>query len=105
MSLNINIQKIEGLECYEITPIGEIDIYTSPEFKNAVLKIIEENKENIVINGEKLDYMDSTGLGILMSLLKKTKEKNIEIRLKNLKPNIYKLFDITGLNNVFNIER
>lgn len=104
MSFNINIQKIENSEYYEVTPIGEIDIYTSPEFKNAVLEIIEEKKGNIVINGEKLDYMDSTGLGVLMSLLKKTKEENIKITLKNLKPNIYKLFDITGLNDVFNIE-
>ena len=104
MSLNINIEIKGSTGFFEVTPIGEIDIYTSPEFKDKVTEIIENEKASIVINGEKLDYMDSTGLGVLMSLLKKTKEENLVIKIKNLKPNIYKLFDITGLNNVFNIE-
>jgi anti-sigma B factor antagonist len=40
----------------------------------------------------------------LISLLKKTKENDNKIVIKNLKPNIYKLFNITGLTKVFEIE-
>jgi anti-sigma B factor antagonist len=39
-----------------------------------------------------------------MSILKTIKENNLNIKIINLKPNIYKLFDITGLNKVFNIQ-
>ncbi|NLL60656.1 MAG: STAS domain-containing protein, partial [Tissierellia bacterium] len=44
-----------------------------------------------------------TGLGVLMSIYKNMKERNLNFKIVNLKPNIYKLFDITGLNKVFDI--
>lgn len=88
----------------EIKPIGEVDIYTSPELKNKIFELIEEKNQDILINGEGLDYIDSTGLGVLMGIYKKLQEKSLNIKVINLKPNIYKLFDITGLNKVFNIQ-
>jgi anti-sigma B factor antagonist len=88
----------------EIKPVGEVDIYTSPELKNKIFQLIEEKNQDILINGEGLDYIDSTGLGVLMGIYKKLQEKDLNIKVINLKPNIYKLFDITGLNKVFNIQ-
>lgn len=103
MSLDIKYSKTSD-NYLEIKPIGEVDIYTSPEFKNKVIEIIETEDTNILINADELEYIDSTGLGVLMSILKKIKENNLSIKIINLKPNIYKLFDITGLNKVFNIQ-
>lgn len=85
----------------EIKPVGEVDIYTSPELKNLIFNLIKE--KDLIIDGENLDYIDSTGLGVLMSIYKKLREKDLSLTIINLKPNIYKLFDITGLNKVFNI--
>ncbi|MDD2494657.1 MAG: STAS domain-containing protein [Tissierellia bacterium] len=104
MSLDIKFKKASDDNYIEIKPIGEVDIYTSPEFKNKVMKIIENESINIIINGEELEYIDSTGLGVLMSLYKKAKENNIVIGIVNVNSNIYKLFDITGLNKVFDIK-
>lgn len=101
MSLKINYETID--QAIEIKPIGEVDIYTSPELKNKIFQLIDEKSLNIIINGEELEYIDSTGLGVLMSIYKKVQEKNLSLTINNLKPNIYKLFDITGLNKVFNI--
>lgn len=84
-----------------VKPIGEIDIYTSPNFKEILLSMINEKDANIIIDGEKLEYIDSTGLGILIGALKKVKEKDNNIIILNVKPNISKLLDITGLNKVF----
>ena len=102
MSLSIKYEIIED-GAIEIKPIGEVDIYTSPELKNKIFELIEEKDSNIVINGENLDYIDSTGLGVLMGIYKKMQGKTLDLQIINLKPNIYKLFDITGLNKVFNI--
>ena len=102
MSLIVNTK--ENSNFTEVLPIGEIDIYTSPMFKNEVLNIINSVNRDLVINAEKLEYLDSTGLGVFMSILKAIKEKNLNIKLINVKSNIYKLFDITGLNKIFNIE-
>lgn len=101
MGLEIKKELLE--DKYQITPIGEIDIMSSEELKKEIKEIIDENKD-IIINGEGIEYMDSTGLGVLISLLKKTKEQDNKIIIKNLKPNIYKLFNITGLTKVFEIE-
>jgi len=104
MALDIKYSKTSDNNYLEIKPIGEVDIYTSPEFKNKIIEIIETKEVNILINAENLEYIDSTGLGVLMSILKKIKENELNIKIINLKPNIYKLFDITGLNKVFNIQ-
>ena len=102
MSLRIEYDKTND-QIIEIKPIGEVDIYTSPELKNKIFDLINENNSDITINGEDLEYIDSTGLGVLMSIYKKIQEKELNFKITNLKPNIYKLFDITGLNKVFNI--
>jgi len=102
MSLNIVYEINENT--LEVKPVGEVDIYTSPELKNKIYELIEEKNINILINGEELDYIDSTGLGVLMGIYKKLQEKSLNIRIINLKPNIYKLFDITGLNKIFSIQ-
>lgn len=103
MSLNIEYNK-NSLENYvEVIPSGDIDIYTSPDFKKNVFSIIENDNANILVNAEKLEYLDSTGLGAFMGIYKLLKEKNLYIKITNLKPNIYKLFEITGLDKVFGI--
>ena len=103
MSLEIEYS-ITSENKLEIKPIGEVDIYTSPELKDKVFELIDSKKLNMVINGEKLEYIDSTGLGILMSIYKKMQENSLTIKILNLKPNIFKLFDITGLSKVFDIQ-
>ena len=104
MSLNININYNEEKDFWHVVPEGEIDIYTSTEFKDIIVEKIEKKQSDILIDGEKLDYLDSTGLGALISILKMTKENKKEIYLENIKPNIRKLFDITDLDKVFIIK-
>lgn len=102
MSLIIDIT-VED-DYLKIKPIGEIDIYTSPKFKDEVIKYFKKNSKNILIDGEKLEYIDSTGLGALISIYKILKEEEKDIYIKNIKPNIKKLFEITDLNKIFTIK-
>ena len=104
MSLDIKKEYCEEKNKWVITPIGEVDIYTSPKFKEFLSELIIEKESDLLIDGIKLDYIDSTGLGVLISALKKLKEKNKNIYISNVKPNIRKLFDITSLDKVFIIE-
>lgn len=101
MSLNtlINIDKKENL--IVIIPEGDMDIYSSSQFRDLVLDSYNEEKMDLLINGEKLEYVDSTGLGALIGILKRVKEDDKKIYLSNIKPNIRKLFDITELDKLF----
>lgn len=104
MALDVNIKYDEEKNIWVVNPSGEVDIYTSPELKEKLLKSLKEKETDLLINGEKLDYIDSTGLGVLISILKKVKEKDNDVIIVNLKSNIRKLFDITGLDKVFIIK-
>lgn len=103
MSLIIN--KNNNEKFIEILPIGEMDIYTSPVFKDEVLETINKESKDIVINAEKLEYIDSTGLGSVMAILKLMKEKGLNLKIINVRKNIYKLFDITGFSKVIDVEK
>ncbi len=104
MSLNVNINYCEKDNFWVVEPEGEIDIYTSPEFNEKLSKALNSKKADIMIDGSKLDYLDSTGLGTLIGIFKLLKENGNKVHIKNIKPNIKKLFYITELDKVFVIE-
>ena len=103
MSLSIEVKFDKDNNQLVVIPEGDIDIYTSNKFKEKVMNSFEKNQGDISIDGSKLEYVDSTGLGALISILKSVKEANNEIFISNLKPNIRKLFDITELDKLFTI--
>lgn len=83
---------------------GEIDICTSNELKEKLYNIVDTNQKDLVIDCKGLNYIDSTGLGIFVATLKKAKQYEKKIVILNLKDNIKKLFVITGLDKVFQID-
>lgn len=86
-----------------ITLEGEIDLSTSAKFKETVYEVIEAGKKDIVIDLNGLEFMDSTGLGVVVAALKKTRMEGGSIKLVCSKRNILKVFTVTGLDKVFSI--
>lgn len=84
-----------------LKPVGDLDINSSEDFKKLSLKEYTKTNSDILIDGSKLDYLDSTGLGVLIYLYKETKENGHKIYLENIKKNIKKLFTITKLEDLF----
>lgn len=101
MSLDINISFNEKENIWVFEPTGELDIFSSPNFKEKVVNAYESRNSDIKIDFEGLEYVDSTGLGALISILRKVKESNNIIYIDNIKPNIKKLFMITELDKLF----
>lgn len=104
MDFLLNSNFNEAKDLWEVFITGEIDIYNSVKFKESLSHLIENKPIDIHIYCEKLEYIDSTGLGALVSILKKVRQYNGNIILSNLKPNVSKVFKITDLNKVFIIE-
>lgn len=87
-----------------INLIGDLDIYSKEE----MIKIIEDLKKydkDLVFDLEKLEYIDSTGLGQFINVYKMVNEKEKTVKIINAKPNIKKLFDITDLTRLFMMEQ
>jgi anti-sigma B factor antagonist len=82
---------------------GELDAYHSIEFKEKMMEIIQGDGQKIFIDMNDLNYIDSAGLGALVSLLKRASENSKELRLFGLRGNVKKVFELTRLNMVFKI--
>ena len=82
---------------------GEIDVYTAPRLRQAIIDLVEGGATRIVVDMEKVDFLDSTGLGVLVGGLKRVKDKDGSMKLVATQDRILKIFDITGLSKVFPI--
>ncbi|WP_099156468.1 STAS domain-containing protein [Virgibacillus ndiopensis] len=82
---------------------GEIDAYTAPQLKDVLLPLTKIEAQIVEVDLEDVNYMDSTGLGIFISALKSSKENNSQLKLINLQDRVYRLFKITGLNEIIDI--
>ncbi|MFN4219716.1 MAG: anti-sigma factor antagonist [bacterium] len=100
MNIEVKSQQIEDLFLIEIE--GEVDTYTSSKIKQDILKLVEKSSF-IIISMEKVKFIDSTGLGILIGILKKVKEKEGEMVIVSTNSYINQIFEITGLYKVFKI--
>lgn len=72
-------------------------------FRTKINKLIEEGNKNFIFNFSECKFIDSTGLGALVSIYKKCAEKSGSIKLKSLNPEVEKLFKLTRLDKVFEI--
>ncbi|SHF23825.1 STAS domain-containing protein [Alkalibacter saccharofermentans] len=95
LSISINNEK----DRLEVALIGEVDIYTVDMLKNKMDEVNEIKGKEIVFDLERLDYIDSTGLGALIGV--KGKHPDAVIKVINMKSNVSRLFDITGLSKIF----
>jgi anti-sigma B factor antagonist len=104
ISLDIKVQVRESDDdAYVVELSGEIDVYTSPKVKDAISELIDQGHYNLIINLEKVRYIDSTGLGVLIGGLKRVREHGGSVSLVCTNPQIKKIFDITGLVKIFGI--
>lgn len=101
INLKIDVKNINNeMDLIELT--GELDIYTSKEFKKTVNALIKEKRAKLIVDLEKVTYIDSCGIGILLGGLKRTRDRNGDLGLiYSTKSGVWKFFDITGLYNNF----
>jgi len=88
---------------WDVELSGEFDIFNSNELKTSLTEFTKEKNADLHLNCSKLTFLDSTALGSLVAVLKNVKSYEGRIIIKNLKPNLYRLFKITNLDRVFEI--
>lgn len=103
LGMNLQIQIDEKNNESFVHLSGEIDVYTASELKEALLPLTMKKGHLLEINLENVSYMDSTGLGIFINALKSAKEHASNLKLVNLQDRVHRLFQITGLNEVMDI--
>ena len=82
---------------------GSLDAYSANDVESKLNSLIDAGQVRLVVSLDKLEYMSSSGLRVLLATLKKVRKQQGDIRLACLKPNIKEVFDISGFNQLFNI--
>jgi anti-sigma B factor antagonist len=91
--------------CAVLAVEGEIDIATAPVLRDRLQDRVQAGESTIVVDLVNVTFLDSTGLGVLVGALKACREAGGDLVLVVQESRIMKLFDITGLADVFSIRR
>lgn len=83
--------------------VGDIDLHSSPEFQRALLTVLDENPQRVVINLSGVPYMDSSGVASLVKLLSRVRKGGVDLYLVSLSERVRSIFQITRLDSVFDI--
>jgi anti-sigma B factor antagonist len=82
---------------------GEIDVYTAPRLREKLIDLVNKGKYHLLVDMEKVEFLDSTGLGVLVGGLKRVRAHDGSLELVCTQERILKIFRITGLTKVFGI--
>jgi anti-sigma B factor antagonist len=99
----MNIEKFlidqqETNEEYVIFLSGELDLSVAPQLRSALESVVNHTEKALVLNLRELKYIDSTGIGIIISVLKIRDELNAPFTVREIPRSIKRLFDLTGIS-------
>ena len=101
MELGIDVRRVDSAAVVDVK--GEIDVYTAPKLREKLIELVSEGTYRVVVNLEGVDFLDSTGLGVLVGALNRVKAHDGSLALVCTQDKILKIFKITGLTKVFPI--
>lgn len=99
--MNLLVESRDSGAWTVVEPKGEIDLYTAPKLKEQLTALVERGRERLVVNLDGVEFMDSTGLGVLIGGLKRCREREGELALAAPRETVQKVLRITGLDRVF----
>jgi anti-sigma B factor antagonist len=103
MELTLNVYSEEASGFTVIAVGGEIDVYTAPRLRERLIGLVESGSYQLIVDMEGVEFLDSTGLGVLVGGLKRVRAQDGWIDLVCTQSRILRIFRITGLNKVFSI--
>ncbi len=100
--MNLTQEKISGFNVLFVKD-GRIDAHNSADLKDYILRMIEQGEINIIVQLEQVRFIDSSGLGALLSGFKHAEAKSGKLSLSNVQKQVLSMFELTRLNRVFEI--
>jgi anti-sigma B factor antagonist len=99
--LKVSIDKHNSAVIMKIE--GEVDLYSSPEVREPLLRLIDDKTPIIIVNMENVEYIDSSGIATLVESLQKIGEYAGKLKLLNPNENVRDVFELSNLDKVFEI--
>jgi anti-sigma B factor antagonist len=100
-AMSFDVKKQDGVTVIDVE--GQLIVGNRQELKQKVLEELEAGARKFLIDFSNTGYIDSSGLGVLVSLSKKIREQGGELRLASLNDDLRTLFELTKLDTLFHI--
>jgi anti-sigma B factor antagonist len=103
VNFSLSSEKLDAGADYVVSLEGEVDLYTAPELKQELHRLVGEGATRIVIDMTQTTFIDSTTLGVLLSVVKRVRPEGGSVVLVCPDRNVKRIFEITLLDRVFTI--
>jgi len=82
---------------------GRLDAYAANDVEKRLIAATEKTPVSLIVSMEKLEYISSSGLRVLLASLKKARKQQGDIRLACLQPYVKEVFDVAGFTQLFKV--
>jgi len=103
VGLRSELRKVDDLTTV-VDLHGELDTHTAPRARTAMLSLLDEGCRHLILNLRWMDFIDSTGLSVLMGALRNVRELGGSIRLVAPVYHVRRIFEVTRLTYAFPID-
>jgi len=100
-NFEINHKKVRSYDVLELS--GELDAHTASQLENSLKNLIDNDKHQIIVNCQQLDYIASAGLGVFMAYIEDVRSLGGDIKLTNMNSKVYNVFDLLGFPTLYDI--
>lgn len=101
--MSFHAEAIISGDCAVLRITGEVDVYTAPELRQQVIDLVGNGTRHIVGDLRGVEFLDSTGLGVLVGSFKRLRVRQGSLRLVTSGGRVLQLLEITGLDRAFEL--
>jgi anti-sigma B factor antagonist len=86
-----------------VTATGEIDLYTAPQLQSELTRLPRSGFDRVVVDLSGVEFCDSTGMNVLLSAMKRLRERGGNLELAAPRSAVRRILQVTGLDTVFTV--
>jgi anti-sigma B factor antagonist len=103
VAVNLDLDVIELGDCTVLRVTGEVDLHTAPRLRQQLVDLMDDGKLELVVDLTPTEFLDSTGIGTLVAILKSVRTRGGDLALVCPAGHIRRVLELVGLHLAFRI--
>jgi anti-sigma B factor antagonist len=91
------------IDCWIVELSGRIDLTNASKLHNAIKELLNKEVQDVILNLNQVSFIDSSGMGVLVSILHSIQSHERHLKLCTLQANVLNIFELLKLDKVFEI--